>query len=195
MASDMKQTYIFVKNFFKKPISVGSLVPSSRFLAESITQNLDVQSQDSIVVELGPGTGAITEQIIKKIDAISQYRGIEISDEFRKHLVERFQGIHVIAGSAQDIKELLHELEGRIDFIISSLPFTNMPYEKALRILNGCHSLLREGGEFRMFLYLHTVYLPKNRRLMNVMERIFRVKSRKVVYINFPPAVIYTFMK
>lgn len=191
----MKQTLVFIKQFFKTPKSVGSLVPSSKYLAEVITQNLTSHNEHSNIIELGPGTGAITEYILKKMPKNSCYTGIEVSKEFQQLLRERFIGIHIINGSARNINVHLKDLQGLVDVIISSLPFTNIEEKNAVHILRGSYDSLRKGGEFRMFLYLHTMYLPKNRRFLDMAKKIFKLKDRKLVFNNFPPAIVYTFTK
>lgn len=191
----MNQTFFFIKQFFRTPKSVGSLTPSSKALAESITNDLGKGNQTPLVVELGPGSGAITKKIIEKLPNLLCYIGIEVNEAFREHLRKHFEGILIIDGSARDIEEHLALVQGKVDVIISGLPFTNIPDEKTLRILNGAEKVLKEGGEFRLFLYLHTLYLPKNRRLLAMAQKIFKSKTQKLVLRNFPPAVIFTFVK
>lgn len=191
----MNETLEFVKQFFKRPSAVGSLVPSSKALAQEITAGLSKGQSCRMIVELGPGTGAITRLIMQKLSDISCYVGIEINPDFAAHLRQEFQGIRIIDGSASNLKESLVDAEGTVGCIISSLPFTNFTDEKTFRILQGCQSLLREGGELRFFLYLHTIFLPKNRRFLALVRKNFHLKKRKLILCNIPPAISFVFTK
>ena len=57
---------LFLKRFLANPGIVGALMPSSSALCKEITSHINIESAEAIV-ELGPGTGVITDEILAKI--------------------------------------------------------------------------------------------------------------------------------
>ena len=57
-------------NFFKEAVknykTSGTIIPSSRYLANKMLNEIDFTTAE-VIVELGPGNGAITHHILNKI--------------------------------------------------------------------------------------------------------------------------------
>ncbi len=186
----MLKPLFFLKEFISDPKAVGSLVPSSKALIKKMTHGIESLP---VIVELGPGTGAITGGILEQNPP--HYFAFEINEKFSSYLKETYGDIQIINDDAAKLADYLGDHFGKVDMIISSLPFTSLPRESALKILESCAGALKPGGLFRTYLYLHTMNLPKNRRFLKDAESFLGKSSREIVMQNFPPAAVFTFTK
>jgi phosphatidylethanolamine/phosphatidyl-N-methylethanolamine N-methyltransferase len=176
----------FLHQFWKQKKMVGSMTPSSRFLAEKMLKNLDFDNS-KVIVELGPGTGVFTEKIIRKLHPESRLLVFELNDIFYEALKNKIKDPRVILihDSAEKIVDYLaiNGLE-RADVVISSLPLANFPEELKDQILLNTFKSLQSGGKFIQFQYS----LISKKKL----EQIFGEVSVSFTPLNFPPAFIYT---
>jgi phosphatidylethanolamine/phosphatidyl-N-methylethanolamine N-methyltransferase len=127
----------FIKSWIKSPKKLGAIAPSSARLARKMTEAIN---SDSCVLELGPGTGVITKEILKKILSPTQLSVIEQDLAFSNVLSNLFPDAHVINGSATDA-DLYASIGREFDFIISSLPlvlFSDLEIDNLLKQLRTC---------------------------------------------------------
>ena len=139
----------------------GTIIPSSRFLVKKMLHEIDFSKAD-VIVELGPGNGVITKNILKKLHAKAVLICFEINDSFYNELqkIEHPQ-LKVINASAENITEELHKLGySKTCHIISSLPLTNIPDKISKNILDNSYSSLEENGTFIQYQYT-TSYFKK----------------------------------
>jgi phospholipid N-methyltransferase len=176
-------------NFFKEAIkdlkSSGTVTPSSRFLAARMLKGIDF-SQADVLVELGPGNGAITEFILKKIAPTATLICFEINDNFYSQLaaVNNPQLI-VVRASAEKMKEELQQLGfSKTSHIISSLPLTNIPDEISDTILKVSFETLELEGTFIQYQYSLTYF----KKLKAVFKQAISLEFEP---LNFPPAFVY----
>src|ERR1700722_12221617 len=117
---------LFFKRVLANPLQVGYVVPSSPFLTRKVAKRLDF-SQPRVVVELGPGEGCHTRQIVKRMDPHSKLLLFELDDHFASHLRKQFAHdprVTVLHTDALHMPATLRELGyARCDYIISGLPF------------------------------------------------------------------------
>ena len=99
----------FLREFMAKPVQVGAIAPSSRSLARRMISGFDLENAEA-VIELGPGTGSITAEIVDAIGSETRLIAIERNEDFARHLSERFPRIEVIAGCAQETHRFLDDL-------------------------------------------------------------------------------------
>ncbi len=101
----------FLKQFFKEKKMVGSMTPSSRFLAAKMLNHVAIKDA-KIVVELGPGTGVFTEKILDMLGPDTQLIVIELNDEFYQALKTKLKhpNLHLKHDSADQIGNYLNEL-------------------------------------------------------------------------------------
>jgi len=175
----------FIQQFFKENKMVGSLIPSSRFLAKKMLQHIPFDSA-KVIVELGPGTGIFTEKIMAKLAPDTHLIVIELNDVFYRKLAEKAQHphCHMVHGSASDLKKILHDLGfEKADCIVSSLPLANFPKELRIDIMEAVTNCLTPTGTFIQFQY--TLQSKKH------FQRIFKHVSINYAAFNFPPAFVY----
>jgi phospholipid N-methyltransferase len=175
----------FLKEFLKKGNLVGSVAPSSRFLIRKMLRGLDFKGANC-VVELGPGEGCITRELIQKLGPNTQLFVFEMSTQFvQENLQFNDPRVHVINDSAEFVKKYLleHNIHS-VDYIISSLPLTLFPVPLKEKIVDEAVGMLKKGGIYRQYQYSTTA-------LKLLKSRFKRVKLDYTPF-NIPPAFVYT---
>jgi phospholipid N-methyltransferase len=175
---------IFLRQFFEKPSEVASIAPSSDHLVDSLLKNFNYQNL-KVAVEYGPGTGAITYKLMPLIPPSAKFIAAEPNEIFRAHLQDY----------AQNIAPLVLEKFGQVDLIVSGLPCSIIPLHILERLFDSTHLILRPGGEFRMFIYTHTLLMPKMHRMMRMLKSRFSSIETSAVWINMPPAIVIRCVK
>jgi phospholipid N-methyltransferase len=177
--------FLFFRNFFRHPMMLGSIIPSSRFLIKQLLEPID-WDEARVIVEYGPGVGGITAEILRRMRPDARLIAIEMNPEFvsflRKTLVdERFQ---VVEASAADVKEIMQKFgHSKADYIISGIPLGSMP--KAIRetILHNTREALAAGGSFLVFQF--------TTRVLPDLTRVFSYVKRKFEPLNILPAHLF----
>ncbi|MBI2931478.1 MAG: methyltransferase domain-containing protein [Planctomycetes bacterium] len=182
----------FLFHFFRHPIATGAVLPSSRYLAESMVEDMNL-TQAETVVEVGPGTGAFTGAILDRVGPRTFVIAVELNPAFAAHLRTKYPALHVINGSAENLRrELMDRGRTSADCVLCSLPWAGFPEDLQHRILDAIVETLRPGGAFATFAYVHAAWFPAARRFRQILEGRFRsVVSSPVVWRNVPPALVY----
>jgi phosphatidylethanolamine/phosphatidyl-N-methylethanolamine N-methyltransferase len=176
----------FLKEFFKANRMVGSVLPSSRFLSKKMLQPIDFKKA-KVLIELGPGTGVFTKELLRQMPTNCQLVVIELNDAFFSDLQKKFQApnVHLIHGSAAEITAILQRLQlPKADFILSSLPLSNFPAALRSSILEEVKQNMQPEGKLIQFQY--------SRGLKKLYGAHFEKVSIDYTVLNFPPAFIYT---
>jgi len=175
----------FGKQFWKDKRTIGSLMPSSPFLRTKILKNIDF-TKDQIFIELGPGMGVFTREIVAQMSANSILLVFEVNDLFYKHIVADIKDkrIHIIHDSAEKINEYLQKLNlDNPDVIISSLPLAAFNSSFRKMIISQIHNSLKQTGTFIQFQYsLQAKYM---------LKKLYKKVNISFTILNFPPAFIY----
>jgi phospholipid N-methyltransferase len=187
----------FFGRFLRSPGQVGAVLPSSRHLARELVGDLSALRRGELVVEYGPGTGAITRRIAEVLPAGVRYLGIELEQTFVRKLEQHFPTLDFHHGSVADVTRILGEAGlGRPVRIVSGLPFASLPRAVQDAVVGGTAAVLREDGEFRTFQYVHAYRMQTARRFRDAMGKHFASyeRSRPVVR-NVPPAYVLVYRK
>jgi phosphatidylethanolamine/phosphatidyl-N-methylethanolamine N-methyltransferase len=182
----------FIRGVLKDPKNTGAVAPSSPFLAKEILSHWP-SSPKATIVEYGPGTGAITKQLAKKLGAEQSFLGLEMNPMFIKHLNKILPDLPMANSSAEDIA-IETEKRGlsKADLIVSGLPWANFNPSLQESILAATAENLAEGGVFSTFAYVHALPLPRARQFAGRLRKAFKeVNVSQVIWRNLPPAVIY----
>ncbi|TAL86117.1 MAG: methyltransferase domain-containing protein [Candidimonas sp.] len=175
---------IFIQEFFTQPGSIGAICPSSRYLARRMAQQVP-RDTDGLVIELGGGTGVITQALLDQGIAPKNLMVVEYSRPFVRRLRERFSNVDIVHGNAADLCQLVPPKQ-KIKAIVSSLPLCSLPDHLTQMILQQWQTLLHENGVAIQFSYhLRT---PKWRHYLTPKHT-----CSKMVWANLPPANITTF--
>lgn len=189
----MNAHLLMLGRFVRSPRTVGAVTPSSRVLAAEMVRGLDL-SGPATVVELGPGTGAITRAISENLGPSARALAIDIEPKFVSAIARRFPRIEAVCGSAADLPALLRARSMfPADHILSGLPFASLPADVTTNILDAVAASLRPGGTFTTFQYLNGYPTRLARAFRRALtERLGTEPTRRVVWRNFPPAFVFT---
>jgi phosphatidylethanolamine/phosphatidyl-N-methylethanolamine N-methyltransferase len=186
----------FLGAFLRSPFRTGAVAPSSRWLAARMVEDAGLASADT-VVELGPGTGAITRAIVPELGRDTMFVAVEYNPGFADALRRRFPRATVVNDTAERLPELLAE-QGReqVDCILSSLPFAAFPPGLQRRLLDAAVRALAPGGLFVTYAYVPAAWLAPGRLLRSLLNARFeRVGTTPIVWRNLPPAFVYRCLK
>lgn len=188
MAQRMRRsaTWMFAQELLDKPRAVGAVWPSSQALARRMAAQVPVDGT-GWVVELGGGTGAITEAILARGVLPERLLVVERSGVFVRHLRQRFPAVRVLQGDAAKLAQLL-PAGASVDAIVSSLPLRSLPAPEAGEILAQWVRVCATGGIVIQFTY----DLPGLRRHQ---PPGFRPCASSIVWHNLPPARVLTFAR
>lgn len=181
---------IFIKEFFKNTKQIGSIIPSSSFLSKAIVSKINYKTAN-VIVELGAGTGVFTKILVNNLNLNTKLFVFEINPLLYKVLHKEFshlENVYIINTSAENLTNIL-SLYGvnKVDYILSGLPFLNFSTSLKNCIFTNIYSSLKLSGELILFQY--TRFLEKD------FLDFFVINNIEKVYLNFPPANIYTLMK
>ena len=179
----------FFKGFLKNPKEVGSVIPSSRFLTRRVLDCGRV-TQARVIVELGPGTGVFTREILKRMPDDAKLVAVEISREFADVLRRTIRDPRLVIyeGSSTDLEKALIEAgEERADLVVSGVPFSTMERGDGRRTLEAAKRVLSERGRFVAYQFRSAV-----RRFA---EPVFGPAETHSAFWNLPPMRIYVFKR
>jgi phosphatidylethanolamine/phosphatidyl-N-methylethanolamine N-methyltransferase len=187
---------LFLSHFRKSPRTVGAIAPSSQRLARTMLDGLHLPSGVR-VVELGPGTGAVTGEIARRLPHDAACLAIDINPEFSARVGARWPQIESICDRAERLVEI-GRVRGLlpIDHIISGLPFASLPVATARAIVEAIVRALRPGGTFTTFQYAHAYGFSSAAAVRTTLTKSMRNRpSRSFVIGNLPPALVLRWTK
>lgn len=151
----IKSNARFIKNWLEHPGKTGAVAPSGNLLAQRMASFVPVHSTLP-VLEIGPGTGAVTRALLEAGIAPERLVALEYNQDFCAHLKERFPNISIIQGDAYALQKTLTSHFGevpRFSAIVSSLPLLNSPREKRVAVLREALDHMVPGGPYIQFSY------------------------------------------
>ncbi|MDI2125480.1 class I SAM-dependent methyltransferase [Yinghuangia seranimata] len=176
--------------FLHHPRRTGAITASSAALARRLTEPLALHSART-VVELGPGTGAVTGAIRARMHPDARLIAVELNPVLAQAVRERFAGpdVDVHTASAADLVDLV---DGPVDAVVSGLPWAAMRADERTAALDAVTAVLRPDGAFTTFAYIHAAWSPPARRLAaDLRARFAEVHRSPVVWTNTPPAFVH----
>jgi len=178
----------FLRSWIEKPLHMGAVMPSGRILARTMAQYVDVKSEGP-VVELGPGTGAITSALIEH--GVDQKRLVlvEYNPSFCALLRERYPLAKVVQGDAYTLKDSLRNvLSAPASAVVSGLPLVTKPMLTRLKLIREAFAALAPGAPFVQFTYSVAPPIPKS--LPGVST-----EASERIWMNLPPARVWVYRK
>jgi phosphatidylethanolamine/phosphatidyl-N-methylethanolamine N-methyltransferase len=182
----------FLAAVLRNPAQVGAVVPTSDGMAELLTRIVP-RSGEPVVVELGPGTGAVTGVIDDRLTPAARHIAVELDPEMAAYLQRTHPGLEVIEGNAVKLGALLaeHDVE-HADAVVSGLPWSLFDDETQGLILTQIADLIGPTGAFTTFAYRHGLLLSAARRFRRALHETFEeVLVSATVWRNVPPAFVY----
>lgn len=168
--------------------TTGAIAPSSRHLARHMAGLVDVRLPGP-VVELGPGTGVLTRGLLERGIAEERLVLVEYNSDFAQLLRGKFPAATIITGDAYQVARVLgeHGIAQPAAFV-SGLPLFNQPLHRRVTLLNEALDMVHPQGVFVQFTY--HVIAP-----VNEQHGPFLVEGSRRVWLNVPPARVWTYRK
>jgi phospholipid N-methyltransferase len=178
----MSAGWMLLKKFVASPSTIGSVMPSSRFLVGTMMSGID-WSRTRRIAELGAGTGVITDAIDARRHPDSSFLCFERDPMMRLDLARRYPGA--------DVQDDAFTLRGRLaevgvtglDCVVSGLPFANFTLPRQKRLLDDIHHCLAPGGVFIAFQY--------TRQIQPYLVSVYSDLDSQFVWANLPPAFVF----
>jgi phospholipid N-methyltransferase len=187
-SSKKNGSLVFIQEFLKHPLQIGSIIPSSRFLEQRIVAAAEPAAAD-VVIELGPGVGGVTRALLLAMPGHAKLLSIEINPHFNK-LVSRIEDKRLIAhqGSAHEIRKILSKYDLAFpSVIVSGIPFSTMSRSAGSHILEAVSSLLQPNGRF--------VAYQVNNHVTTLCQPFLGPGQTSMEFLNIPPMRIFRWVK
>ena len=181
----------FIRAWLDNPLTTGAVSPSGKVLSRTMAMAVD-PGVTGPVVELGPGTGPVTEALIRRGIAPERLILVEFDPDFCKLLQRRYPRACVIEGDAYDLRgSLAPALQVPAAAVVSSLPLLTKPERQRLALLREAFALLQPEGVFVQFTY--GISSPVPRLDENFSPSGFRAHVSAPIWLNLPPARVWTY--
>ncbi|GAC1556234.1 MAG: hypothetical protein NVS2B5_17530 [Beijerinckiaceae bacterium] len=178
----------FIKRWFDNPKVTGAVSPSGRFLARAMASFVDPAASGPII-ELGPGTGPVTEALLARGIAQDRLILVEFDPSFCALLKRRFPRARIVQGDAYRLAETLRPvLDEAAACCVSSLPLLTKPERGRLLLLREAFDLMKSDGAFIQFTYGLASPIPLANRYSGLC---FRAEASHLVWLNLPPACVW----
>jgi phospholipid N-methyltransferase len=197
----------FFREFRRDFHHTGSFLPSGVFLAQALARPLSGDRPPARILEVGPGTGSVTREIVRRMQPDDVLDAVEINPAFIELLERRMDRDPLLASRREDVRLVqapVQEVPGEdvYDFIISGLPLNNFASATVRSIFAACMRLARPGATLSYFEYvlvreLKTPFVGRSERYR--LARVGRLVRRYIrrhqtdcrhVWLNVPPAVV-----
>lgn len=182
----------FFERAVRKPNLVGAVAPSSPNLAREMAAVVPTAGSP-VVVELGPGTGALSSGIAQRLPVGGRQVAIEVDSGMVEYLRAELPWLEVIQGDASRLGDLLADAGiDKVDAVVSGLPWSIFPAKLQQDILDQVGAVLAPGGAFTTFAYVHALGMTGARQFRRRLDLSFdEVLTSHTVWRNIPPARIY----
>src|ERR1700704_2774891 len=178
----------FIRSWIEKPLTTGAVTPSGRALARTMAGYID-PSVPGPIIELGPGTGPVTEALVAQGVDPSRLVLVEFDPTFCRLLRKRYPAATVVHGDAYSLKRLLNGLlQQPAAAVVSGLPLFTKPLPMRLRLLFEAFGLMSPGAPFVQFTYHAVAPIPKR------LDRV-RAEASERIWMNIPPARVWVYRR
>ena len=178
----------FIRSWIERPLSTGAVTPSGRILARAMARYVDPRSTGP-VVELGPGTGPVTDALVEAGVDPSRLVLVESNPAFCRILRARYPQATLAQGDAYSMRRMLETLLLQpAAAVVSGLPLITKPITMRLRLIRDAFDLMLPGAPFVQFTYSVAAPLPK--RLGG-----FSVEASERIWMNIPPARVWVYRR
>lgn len=174
----------FFRSWIQNPLAIGAVAPSGRLLARLMATSL---SEGARVIELGGGTGTVTQAILDAGVRPEDLFVVEQNAQFVRLLKRRFPSSSIIEADATEVSERLDAVRGSFDFVISGLPLLLFSPVQKTRLLSEAFELLGPRGLLHQFTYAGRCPIGRELRAR------LGLQSSLIGFapFNLPPAFVY----
>lgn len=185
-ANRLREEFQFFRQWLRQPGTVGAILPTGKALARSMAAHVPLDS-DLPVLELGPGTGAVTKALLERGIAPERIVSVEYNRDFFDYLVRQYPGVNFVHGDAFDLAATLRDLPWkRFCTAVSGLPLLNFSRTQRGRFVADTLAVIEKGGPLVQFTYgPNPPALPEPDR--------FTVEATDWIVKNVPPARLFVY--
>lgn len=177
--------FSFFTRFLGDRRHVGAVLPSSRALARAMAQAVGTLDPQDVIVELGPGTGALTVELMR-VFPYARFVLIERDETFVRQLRTQFPSAMVVQGDAADLELLVKKIGVRPGAVVSGLPMLSLPKPTRNAVFSALEHVLSKGTRFVQFTYGPSAW-------KKIPLPGFHPVAFRRVWGNIPPAAVLTF--
>ncbi len=178
----------FIRSWMEKPLATGAVMPSGKPLARAMAKCVDPKMEGA-VIELGPGTGAVTAALVEQGVDPSRLVLVEFNPTFCRLLRTRYPEATVVQGDAYGIKRLLASLLRQpAAAVVSGLPLFTKPLKVRLRLLADAFTLLAPDAPFVQFTYALVPPIPRSYSGAHA-------QASERIWLNVPPARVWVYRR
>ena len=178
----------FIRSWIEKPLSIGAVTPSSRVLARAMAAYVDPNTKGP-VIELGPGTGPVTEALVAQGIDPARLILVEFDPTFCRLLRQRYPAATVVQGDAYSLRRVLgSHLAEPAAAVVSGLPLFTKPVKTRLKLVYEAFALMAPGAPFVQFTYATVGPIAK------ALDRV-RSEASERIWMNIPPARIWVYRR
>lgn len=185
--SQLKSNFLFLGKFLRHGINIASIWPSSKSLARATIKEVN-WDKANVIVELGAGTGPITDQVIKRLKPHTTFIAIERDADFARILRERFNNLPNVEIVHADVRDLDAILKARgitkVDYFVCGLPTPFLPEGVQKRLLASVRKYMPAHGVFSNITEVPLIY-------MKYYRSVFKDVNFQLVVANMPPGGVY----
>lgn len=174
----------FIKSWFDKPLVTGAISPSSPALAKMMARYVDPRTLGPII-ELGPGTGPVTQALLERGVAEDRLVLVEYDPEFCALLARKFPQARIVQGDAYRYFEQDEAVAGAAA-IVSSLPLFTKPEDRRIALVE--QALARAAGDAPFIQFTYAVMSP-----LPLDEARVEAHVSPRVWLNVPPARVWVY--
>ncbi len=176
----------FIRTWIEKPLSTGAVMPSSKALARTMARYVDAEASGP-VVELGAGTGPVTEAMVERGVDPARLILVEFNPDFCRLLRTRYPRATVVQGDAYRLRRLLETyVKAPASAMVSGLPLVTKPVRARIRLISDAMALLAPGAPFVQFTYAMVTPIPK--QLSGI-----KAEASELIWRNVPPARVWVY--
>jgi len=184
--NDLHDASRFFRAWIDGPMVMGAIAPSGNALATVVAKQVDPKSHGP-VIELGPGTGSMTEALIKRGIDPKRLILIEFNKAFCDALEDRFNGAMILHGDAYQIGNVLKNLHiNPVAAVVSGLPLYSRPQAERIRLVSDAFRYMAPGAPFIQFTYAATSPIP-------IDCPDISAEGLPLVWLNLPPARVWIY--
>ena len=181
-------TKLFMSRILRNPRQLGAVAPSSSHLCALLARHASIDDE-SPIVELGGGSGALTHALLEAGIHPSRIYVVELDHILANYLKSALPGVTIIQGDAARLGEILPpDILGKVRRVVSGIPMTNLPESVRRQILKSCFDVMTPEGA-----YLQYTYSP----LSSINHKAYRLKKKRLgtSFFNLPPAIVWQYTK
>jgi phosphatidylethanolamine/phosphatidyl-N-methylethanolamine N-methyltransferase len=186
----MKETLLFLRQTARGWRTTGAFAPSGPSLSRAIAKAAGDVEDGQVILELGPGTGVITRELVRQYPR-ARVVAVEVIDAFAARLATQFPTVSVVRGCASQLETHLRDLgiaPGSVAAVVSGLPMLSLPGDLPGRVWAAMAGVLRPGRRYVQFTYSERAW---RKFPVDGFQRL----ARQRVWLNLPPAVVLSFVR